>query len=65
VLEPTPDGQATLERLTKTGEQRLHDLLEYWRPEEHEELAELIATLAREFFIDTSALEQPAYAASR
>jgi len=64
-FEPTADGQATLERLTRTGEQRLSDLLEYWRPEEHKELADLIATLAREFFIDTSALEHPAYAASR
>jgi EmrB/QacA subfamily drug resistance transporter len=64
-FEPTAAGRATLERLTSTGEQRLADLLEDWRPEEHKELADLIATLAHEFFIDTSALEHPAYAASR
>jgi hypothetical protein len=52
----TDHGHATLERLTTTGEQRLSDLLQCWRPEEHEELARLIATLAREFFIDASAL---------
>ena len=62
--EPTADGQAALERLTRTGEQRLSDLLEDWRPEEHEELARLISTLAREFFIDNSALGEPVYAAS-
>jgi EmrB/QacA subfamily drug resistance transporter len=61
--EPTADGQAALERLTRTGEQRLSDLLEDWRPEEHEELARLISTLAREFFIDNSALGEPVYAA--
>jgi DNA-binding MarR family transcriptional regulator len=55
----TEDGQATLARLTSTGEQRLADLLEDWRPEEHEELARLIATLAREFFIDPSELCRP------
>ncbi len=55
----TTDGRATLERLTSTGEQRLADLLEDWRPEEHEELARLIATLAREFFIDPSELCKP------
>jgi EmrB/QacA subfamily drug resistance transporter len=59
----TADGHATLERLTATGEQRLSDLLECWRPEEHAELARLIATLAREFFIDASALCQPLAAA--
>ncbi|MCW3020219.1 MAG: drug resistance transporter, EmrB/QacA subfamily, partial [Solirubrobacterales bacterium] len=55
----TPDGRATLARLTSTGEQRLADLLEDWRPEEHEDLARLIATLAREFFIDPSELCKP------
>jgi EmrB/QacA subfamily drug resistance transporter len=55
----TADGHATLARLTSTGEQRLADLLEDWRPEEHEELARLIATLAREFFIDPSELCKP------
>jgi EmrB/QacA subfamily drug resistance transporter len=54
--ELTGDGHATLERLTATGAQRLSDLLQCWRPEEHEELADLIATLAREFFIDASPL---------
>jgi hypothetical protein len=57
--EPTAEGYATLGRLTRTGEQRLSDLLEDWRPQEHAELARLIATLAREFFIDPSALEHP------
>jgi EmrB/QacA subfamily drug resistance transporter len=57
------DGQAALELLMKTGEQRLADLLEGWRPQEHAELAGLIATLAREFFIDSSALRTPLAAA--
>jgi EmrB/QacA subfamily drug resistance transporter len=65
MIEPSPhdgggyelsaDGTAALERLSNTGEQRLTDLLEDWRPEEHEDLARLIVTLAREFFVDTSA----------
>ncbi len=55
----TADGRATLARLTSTGEQRLADLLVDWRPEEHEELARLIATLAREFFIDPTELCKP------
>ena len=54
----TAAGHTTLERLTKTGEQRLADLLECWRPEEHEDLARMIATLAQEFFIDASALRK-------
>jgi EmrB/QacA subfamily drug resistance transporter len=54
----TSDGHATLERLRATGEQRLADLLEDWKPEQHPDLARLIATLAREFFIDTSALSE-------
>ena len=57
------DGHATLERLTVTGEQRLSDLLEGWRPEEHEELARMIGTLAQQFFIDASALCAPVGAA--
>jgi EmrB/QacA subfamily drug resistance transporter len=60
----TRDGHATLERLTATGEQRLSDLLEGWRPEEHEELARLIATLAQQFFIDASSLCAPLEAAA-
>jgi EmrB/QacA subfamily drug resistance transporter len=55
----TGDGHATLERLIATGEQRLCDLLEGWRPEEHEELARMIAALARQFFIDASSLCAP------
>ncbi len=55
----TSDGHATLARLTATGEQRLRDLLEGWRPEEHEELARMIAALARQFFIDASSLCAP------
>ena len=60
----TADGHATLERLIATGEQRLCDLLEGWRPEEHEELARMIATLARQFFIDASSLCAPLEAAA-
>jgi DNA-binding MarR family transcriptional regulator len=57
--ELTAAGHVTLERLTRMGEQRLSDLLEGWRPEEHEDLARLIATIAREFFVDASALCAP------
>ena len=31
--ELSADGHAALERVTTTGEQRLYDLLECWRPE--------------------------------
>jgi EmrB/QacA subfamily drug resistance transporter len=55
-FEPTAEGHAALERLTETGEQRLSDLLECWRPEEHPDLVRLITALAREFFVDASAL---------
>jgi len=55
---PTPEGEATLAQLIATGEQRLADLLRDWKPEEHEELARMIATLARSFFIDTTALRE-------
>jgi len=55
-LELTAPGQAVLEQLSATGTQRLADLLEGWRPDEHPDLARLIATLAHEFFIDASAL---------
>jgi EmrB/QacA subfamily drug resistance transporter len=61
----TGDGHATLERLIATGEQRLSDLLEGWRPEEHEELARMIAALARQFFIDASSLCAPVEAAAQ
>jgi EmrB/QacA subfamily drug resistance transporter len=54
--ELTADGHAALERLIKTGEQRLSDLLEGWRPEEHADLARLIGTLAQQFFIDAPTL---------
>lgn len=47
-----------------TGEQRLSDLLQGWRPEEHEDLARMIATLARQFFIDATALCAPLEAAA-
>jgi EmrB/QacA subfamily drug resistance transporter len=53
---PTPAGEEALGRLTATGEQRLAELLREWKPEEHEDLARMIATLARAFFIDTTAL---------
>ncbi len=55
----TDEGHATLTRLTQTGEQRLADLLEDWRPEEHPDLAQLIVDLARAFFIDASAIRVP------
>ena len=55
-FELTDAGRATLERLTRTGEQRLADLLEGWRPEQNPELAQLIGNLARAFFVDASAL---------
>jgi len=54
--EPTPDGYNVLARLTQIGEQRLSELLECWRPEEHVEVARLIESLAQDFLIDTSAL---------
>ena len=64
-FELSAAGHATLERLTETGEQRLSELLECWRPQEHEDLARLIAALAREFFIDASALDpRPAIASA-
>ena len=56
-LQLTVAGHATLERLSATGEQRLADLLADWRPREDPQLAALISTLARAFFIDTSALD--------
>jgi EmrB/QacA subfamily drug resistance transporter len=52
----TDAGRETLARLTATGERRLADLLEDWRPEEHADLAQLIDRLAREFFVDDAAL---------
>jgi DNA-binding MarR family transcriptional regulator len=58
-FELTADGHTTLALLTATGEQRLADLLQDWSPEEHPDLAGLIAGLAREFFVDTSALRGP------
>jgi EmrB/QacA subfamily drug resistance transporter len=58
-FELTAEGHAVLARLTETGEQRLSDLLECWRPQEHPDLVRLIAVLAREFFVDTSALQGP------
>jgi predicted MFS family arabinose efflux permease len=64
----TGEGHAVLVRLSATGAQRLSDLLECWRPDEHPELARLIATLAHEFFVDNSALRgaanEPAGAAA-
>ena len=66
--ELTDAGHATVERLTRTGEQRLADLLEDWRPEENPDLARLIVSLARDFFVDASALRaripEPAAAAA-
>jgi EmrB/QacA subfamily drug resistance transporter len=54
--ELTPDGRRALERLTNSGERRLSDLLEGWRPHEHRELTALIAMLARELLLDASTL---------
>jgi EmrB/QacA subfamily drug resistance transporter len=65
VEQLTAAGHATLARLIETGEQRLSDLLEGWRPEEHEDLTRMIATLARQFFIDTTALCAPLEAAAQ
>jgi len=66
--ELTAAGHSTLERLTTTGEHRLTDLLECWRPDQHADLARFIANLAREFFVDDSALrgsmQAPATAAA-
>jgi EmrB/QacA subfamily drug resistance transporter len=56
--ELTPEGRTTLARLRTTGEARLTDLLECWRPDQHADLARFIATLAHEFFIDDSALRE-------
>ena len=58
-FELTAEGHKTLELLAHTGEQRLRDLLEDWRPDEHPELARMIANLAREFSVDASALSKP------
>jgi hypothetical protein len=52
--ELTVGGQATLLRLRLTGEQRLSDQLDGWRPQEHEELAALIALLSRECLSDAA-----------
>ena len=52
----TAAGHATQERLRATGEQRLTDLLECWQPDQHPDLARFIDRLAREFFVDDSAL---------
>jgi DNA-binding MarR family transcriptional regulator len=54
--ELTAAGRATQERLRSTGEERLTDLLECWRPDQHPDLARFIDRLAREFFVDDSAL---------
>jgi DNA-binding MarR family transcriptional regulator len=56
-LRLTAEGQATLERLRATGEQRLSDLLREWRPQQDPALAHLITELAHDFLIDTDALE--------
>jgi len=57
--ELTDDGRAALALLVQAGEQRLADLLQGWRPEEHEELARMIAAVARQFFVDPAALCAP------
>src|SRR5580658_6930827 len=57
--ELTDDGRATLALLVQTGERRLADLLQGWRPEEHEELARMIAAVARQFFVDPAQLCAP------
>ncbi|MGH2902847.1 MAG: hypothetical protein ACRDK7_04585 [Solirubrobacteraceae bacterium] len=54
--ESTAAGRATQERLRATGEQRLTDLLECWQPDQHPDLARFIERLAREYFVDDSAL---------
>jgi EmrB/QacA subfamily drug resistance transporter len=62
--ELTDDGRATLALLVQTGERRLADLLQGWRPEEHEELARMIAAVARQFFVDPAQLCAPLGAAA-
>jgi hypothetical protein len=68
-FELTPEGQNVLKALRQTGEERLTDLLECWRPDEHADLARFIANLAHEFFIDDAALrgrmQTPVVAAAR
>jgi EmrB/QacA subfamily drug resistance transporter len=68
-FELTPAGQSVLKALRQTGEERLTDLLECWRPDEHADLARFIANLAHEFFIDDAALrgrmQTPVTAAAR
>jgi EmrB/QacA subfamily drug resistance transporter len=68
-FELTPEGQKVLKALRQTGEERLTDLLECWRPDEHADLASFIANLAHEFFIDDAALrgrmQTPVTAAAR
>jgi hypothetical protein len=54
--EVTAAGHATQDRLRSTGERRLADLLECWQPDQHPDLARFIDRLAREFFVDDSAL---------
>ena len=53
MLPLTAAGPRDARAPDETGEQRLADLLEGWRPEEHADLARMIAVLAREFFVDT------------
>ena len=56
----TSAGRATLEQLRATGEQRLSDLLQEWRPRENPALASLISALAHDFLVDTTTLDQAA-----
>jgi EmrB/QacA subfamily drug resistance transporter len=61
----TPAGHATLERLQKTGEQRLRDLVAEWKPVDDQDLARLIEAVAHEFLIDGPALCAPDDAAAQ
>jgi EmrB/QacA subfamily drug resistance transporter len=63
--ELTIGGHATLLRLRLTGEQRLSDQLDGWRPQEHEELAGLIAMLSRECLSDAATVGAPGATAAR
>jgi MFS family permease len=54
----TPEGEATLERLVVTGQERLCELAQGWEPTEHPELVDLIRGLAGEFLVDPSAFRR-------
>ncbi|HWD64816.1 MAG TPA: MFS transporter [Solirubrobacteraceae bacterium] len=54
-LHVTPRGQAAVQRLTSAGQARLHELMEGWDPEHHEELRELTRRFSRQLLDDEQA----------